>query len=273
MVKNHFYLLLGTFQILDYLNYNDLLLERLRQELCELPFTKRIGLGDNQKWRQSHFQTFARSLNQQLESKLSKEQQNNLGTTVSVSTLERIFKHGYKIPTPIDGRRLKTLNKLAITIGYTNWNGFSNAFLDSLRAKPPAPDFKSIIKNALEAEFQIYKSIPHINLSLLEKYFSPEGSALTKIKSVLESITHKGLSLKNKHNPSTFELLEINAQQKKNNEVWVYTKEYWYLNWYSPKRKKYEHRYNVINDQVYILTKTKQGWKIRVNIYNAANLE
>lgn len=264
--KNSFLRTLLSFFEMD---YNKLLLEHLKQSLYKHRLTSQIGLSKNQYWKQSHYKTFAKALNTFLESKLSSEQQKTLGTTISVSTLERIFKHGYTIPSPIDGRRLKTLDKLSIVLGHNNWNAFSNAYLQSIKSPFSAQDVKQLIQNALQAEFDAYKNIPKIDASALEQYFVPNGSALKKILATLETVKSKNHTLQNKNNPSTFELLEVQLKEEIENEIIVTTREYWYLSWYHPKRKRYDYGYNVVNEQIYILTKTGNNWKIRVNIYNA----
>ncbi len=255
------------------MDYNKLLLERLKSILYEHPLTKQVGLSKNLQWKQSHYAAFAKALSRSLESKLSAEQKNTLGTTISVSTLERIFKHGYTIPIPIDGRRQKTLNKLSIVAGYEDWNALSRDYLQSLRGVFSIQDIKQLIQNALQAEFNAYKNVPKIDSSSLAKYFDTDGSAFKKILATLETVKSKNHTLQNKNNPSTFELLEVQLKEEIENEIIVTTKEYWYLSWYHPKRKRYDYGYNVVNEQIYILTKTAGTWKIRVNIYNAAQAE
>jgi len=218
-------------------------------------------------WKQGDYELLAKKINHTLETTtlISDQTKQSLGTTISVSTLERVFKYGYELEVSPDKRKIKTLDKLCIFIGYECWEAYS---LFTQQNQLSKAELLTFTKNALQAEFDVYKKLPTIDDSFLEEYFFTDGSAYLRIRSMLDRISNKKWILTNKLNPSTFELIELNIIQQNAQTIHFETQEYWYLRWYDTIEKKYTYIYNQLNTQFYILENSSKGWKIKLNYYD-----
>ena len=154
---------------------------------------------------------------------------------------------------------------------FRNRKMFQHSFMKLLDVLLPY-DFRdqilSVVKKAMQAEFSAYKSLPDINLDQIDKYFTHEGSARTRIIHLLNRHRQRGWVINNPLNPSTYEILNIKLKRIESNKATVITEEYWYLRWYDVKASEYVFIYNEKNTQTYILEKDKDGnWRVDVNIY------
>lgn len=134
----------------------------------------------------------------------------------------------------------------------------------------------SVVRNAINAEFDAYKYLPKIKVKEIDKWFSKGGSARTRIVHLLYKHKERGWIINNPLNPSTVELLNVKLKKIQADRATVTTEEYWYLRWFDVKALKYRHVYNVKNDQSYVLVDEGQGtWRVDINIYlgSSHNLE
>jgi len=213
-------------------------------------------------WTRSNFVKAAKIYSKQLGSRsiVINNKDEQIDNYISSSTLERIFKYGYKLPNPIDKRRLNTLNKLAVCLGYESFGEYSFAIENDLNI-----DFKQLIINANIAEFEVYKNMPQINFDGLLPYYINNAPAYNQIYKVVNKLAAKGITLKDDKNPSYQEILEVEVLKRAATAVRIKTKECWYLKWHS-KNENIDY-YNESNTQLYLLDKTNEGWKIRINHY------
>jgi len=151
---------------------------------------------------------------------------------------------------------------LSLCLGYKNFSAYNFALKNDLNI-----DFKHLILKANEAEFEVYKSIPKINLKSLLPYFIKDGPAYNQIYKLTTKQVKKGISLKDDRNPSYSEVLEVQILKKEPEVVRIKTKECWYLKWYCKDESIDVKYYNNNNTQLYLLNRTDEGWKIRVNHY------
>lgn len=217
-----------------------------------------------QLWTRSMYAKAAKIFSAQLTNRANTLSKNNqyADNYISASTLERIFKYGYQLPNPIDKRRLNTLNKLALCVGYESFSEYSFSIKNELDI-----DFKQFILKANAAEFEMYKNLPNSNFNSLLPYFIIDGPAYNQIYKLVNKQIRRAVSLKDNKNPSYFEVLEVEILKMEEETVRIKTKECWYLKWHSSKEDMEVKYYNNNNTQLYLLNKTNEGWKIRVNHY------
>lgn len=233
-----------------------------------------IGISGFHPLRQSDFDRMSNVMQQYYESIFSDFEKVNLGTCISTSTLERLFKGNYEVSEgAMDMRKRKTLDKLCIFIGYRDWvdflqqcNSTPNGTIAAVM-QDEAPQIIEMLKKALQAEFTAYKSLPQINVDILSPCFIAESSAYMRIISVINRLHLRNWTISNALNPSTFELLDISVKQLSPTEAEVITREYWYLRWYPCEGGETTYIYNETNEQIYRLHKEGDVWKIWVNAY------
>ncbi len=230
-----------------------------------------VGLpSDYTQWRQSDFIRLATIMQQYWENNLSAKEKNSFGSTISISTLERFFKGDYNVSFPLDLRKQKTLDKLCIFLGYQHWLDFlvrccGENEMEGLCAQ--LDQIKAVVKNAIYAEFEAYKSLPNLQTQALDAFFVADSAAKTRILNVLNRLHSRNWIITNELNPSTIELLSIEARLLSETEAEVITKEYWYLRWYEIATNETTYIYNETNEQIYRLQKEGEQWKIKVNAY------
>lgn len=214
-------------------------------------------------YTQGSFESLAQKINEKLSS-LSKLQQEQLGTTISVSTLERVFKTpNYKIAATLDKRKLNTLDKLAIFAGYACWDDFVQ--------KEEEETILEVVRKGVEAEMNAYRQLPTIVTSEIDKYFCEKGGARMKIYNILVQNNIKKWTLNTPHNPSSFEFYNIWIEKIEGDTAIVVTEEYFYLRWHDVVDGQLRYTYNEKNEQKYKLQKIMDIWKIVSNYYPPPN--
>jgi len=234
----------------------------LLEKMClDIQLPKNIQL-----WTRNSFKEAAACISENIENSdvINDQLKGIYGTYISASTLERLMKYGYTLPNPIDKRRLNTLNKMCVYLGYTSWSSFCKAVDDSNSANE---QFKHVIEAALSAEFEVYNDLPEQNLDKLLPYFIKDAPAYKQIYQIVNKQSQLQITLKNKNNPSYYQVLEIEVIKIEETEVHLTTHECWYLNWYNQKLEQPQKLYNENNKQLYILKKENELWKIYLNHY------
>lgn len=224
-----------------------------------------------EKWKQGEFEFLSDKIATVIEysSLLTDKDRLELGTTISVSTLERIFKHGYDVPTPIDKRRLKTLDKLCIFNGYKDWHVYMNNKKELVKhlIEGETPFVFEIVQKGLNAEYAAYKMLPKLDTSEISKYFWEEGAAFKRIVNIIQIHTQKNRIINNEFNPSSFEILDIKLGHLSETKAEIITREYWYLRWHDSVKGEDSYIYDELNEQYYLLEKRNGIWKIKINYY------
>jgi len=234
----------------------------LLEKMCvEVQLPKNI-----QQWTRNSFKESSAFISKSIENSIiiNEQLKNNYGTYISASTLERLMKYGYTLPNPIDKRRLNTLNKICVYLGYTSWSAFCQVVDESNSVNE---HFKQVIQAGLSVEFEVYNDLPKQALNKLLPYFIKDGPAYKQIYQIVKTQNQQQRTLKNKNNPSYYQVLEIDVVKIEEAEVHLTTHECWYLNWYNQSLDKPEKLYNENNRQLYILKKENNVWKIYLNHY------
>lgn len=128
-----------------------------------------------------------------------------------------------------------------------------------------------VVRQAAASEFAAYKALPIIQPTNLEAAFSASGSALARIKHLLERHAERGWVISNQLNPSTFEVLHVKVKKISARRAELESEEYWYLRWYDAINGKYEY---VLNEKIrpsHVLILDLEGnWRVDVQDYTTS---
>lgn len=124
-------------------------------------------------------------------------------------------------------------------------------------------DASTLIKAANQAEFDAYQALPELDTAALRKYFTPDGTAYSDAIELILKSHQKGRQLLP---PSGYEIVEIQAPVKKEDYIYVKTRERWKLLWCDPVDAR-GFLYDTLNHQEYYLKLHDNQWKVDVNYY------
>jgi len=123
-----------------------------------------------------------------------------------------------------------------------------------------------VVAEGMAAELAAYRSLPDMDFSGLEQWFMKDSPAMRDVINVVQGCGRRGWSLKSPMNPSTCRLLSAKAKKISRGDAEIATREYWYLRWWDEQRDKYTYPYRETNQQLYILKKTGEDWRIFQNL-------
>ncbi len=155
---------------------------------------------------------------------------------------------------------------------YPSVNGYSvlirkvvntNSLTNGLTKRDIKDYIERIIAEAVDIEFEAYRTIPQIiSDDLLNNWYCLNGPAKREILHIINRHIERGWVINNFMNPSTKRILDIKVKDIKNRELYVSTIEYWYLRWWDTKKSVYTFPYRETTRQRYILRKVDGIWKI-----------
>lgn len=246
-----------------------ILLEELRKRIINDEKTSKLGIGNTKDWKQREYELLAQAIGRAIEvSPLPDSQKKELGFTISVTTLERIFKHGYNFGNSIDKRQEKTLSKLCIYLGYSSFAEYQTQFNN---VKQSENEILQLLIDANQAEFNAYKLLPKINSKELALYFHEESPAFKRILHILQLNVKRNWIISEPSNPSYQRVLSLEVVSKTENKIEIRTRENWYLRWFDVNNENYPFIYDELNHQFYQLLKKNGAWKIELNHYETTN--
>ena len=192
------------------MNFYQELLEHLKTTFFEDSRIKSLKIGPPDKWSQQHFELLAELITLHLAETtlISKTQKLEIGQTISVSTLKRLFKYNYHIDQNLDKRQIKSLDKICLFLNIQGWKYFHQNYLKGIK-NPTHGETIDVLRSALAAEFDCYLKMDAKSEDLLKEYFFEDGPALKKIKANIAKKKKQKLHLQNPLNPSSFELIDI----------------------------------------------------------------
>lgn len=215
---------------------------------------------------------------------MNPKQRKDFGTSVDSNTLKRIFKYGYDIENSNDKRRLITLEKLSLFLGYKGWQDFIKVqtskfqvgknFSFHLPTGEEIMEIFSVFSAHKKAELQAYKELSADGM----EGFYVLGDA--EYKFIQEEIAYRkqlGFSIATHANPSSYEVnyLEICMLSKELAIVafssfwqlwWVHLKTYGYLPQFGNGTRFYliflwERRWFIASDPFSVLPQLKKYLK------------
>lgn len=248
----------------------DQYLHKICLDIRNAPAVAKHHILKSKKWTNSCYECLSDLITESLEKNLSKERQQQMGTTISSKTLMNMFNGQYRLGFPIDPRALNTLNKLVIFLGYADWNKFTaqadTAFAEKSAGATPEEQLEPAVRNALALRFSCLLSLPADHLKSLQSGYISSGPAYQEIAQFVHSVSASGYCLTNPYNPSAFELLDYEVLKADGKTAQVKTREYWLLCWWDPARQKYVERNKEMKEHIYVLEWRKDQWKIRTEI-------
>lgn len=224
-----------------------------------------LGKQHPYEWKKSEIQSFItdRFLVRVDDYLKTNTQNNGQSPAFTYHTFRRIFKtEKYHAGT-------YTQNLFAWYFGYPDVDTYLKA--EQIYEQPALGIISDFITQAMQAEFNAYKSVPECNeaLEALKNYFLAEGPAYKRIINVLENQCSRGWVLTNPNNPSAHEVIDVKIQETFKDKAIIKTHEHWVLQWYDTLERAYKFSYNNTNHQNYILKKVDAHWKVWSNSYAA----
>ncbi len=244
-------------------------LELLKEELLDKCCTINPTINKLRKLQHADFKTIASILDQTLDANedIPFAVKRDKGTTLSVSTLERIFKYGY-LPNKRDKRVTRTLDILSLFIDYSDWDSFVQEKNTSFKQGNSIEGMLvDIVTKANQAEFEAYRKLPKIETAELLKYRTESGSGYLRIYNVLVQHSKKGWTIGNEGNPSGFTQQKVWIESMSNDKAVVKSQEYWYLRWFEIPTQLYRYIYNEENEQTKTLELIDGEWKVSSVFY------
>ncbi len=262
---------------------NKLYFDQLIADILNHPMVKKSVLGLFQNWQRSQYRQLAMIIGNAIDEStlISKSEKNEMGTNISESTLLRIFKERENFAKNFDPRVLRTLDKLAVFVGYQNWETF--CLRDMHEVNLGATTMRTVEEEVFEKEnilqvvmdsnqlsYLIHFDMPNMDLTRLEEYFLPDSPGLIRLKKFHESIQEKGWVINKKENATSFEVLESEVELKDTENAIVKTKEFWLLEYFDPQTQKDFIYKNDVSQQIYFMMKQNGKWFIKNNFNDKA---
>ncbi|UUC46020.1 hypothetical protein [Flavobacterium cerinum] len=246
-----------------------LIIEQLKKGIQTHPSVLNSTLSSVKTWKRAQYIILSEIMSHVLARSefLQGNRKNELGTTISSTTLHRIFTNDYTAKENLDLRFLKTLDKLAIFIGYPSLNNFiANHHGKPIDHTEHTAYFEHLIYQFCEDEFQCLLKLPEVNLSGLSDFIFEDGPLTQRITGLLEKYAQLNLHLNTDNNRSNFEIFDFRHTRIDDSLAVISAKELWNLEW-RDATGTINNVYNKVNLQTYFIKKQHNIWKIWDN-YN-----
>lgn len=255
------------------------IIEKLKQEIINHDVIKNSSLFGPFQWKRAQYILLSDIIYESLSRSefMQGSKKNDLGVSISSTTLQRIFTNNYTDKANTDLRFLKTLDKLAIFLGYPNLNNFLLSHSENEKIKfekekvsnieniegidVPIIFFTELIVNYCREEFEVIKNIPEINMDKVFNYVFEDGPYCKRIIDMLLKFSELGLRLNCESNRSNFEIYGFKVQNIDQDTAVIGTKEFWNMHWVDTNGKT-KYIINKVNNQLYFFRKHKHVWKI-----------
>lgn len=251
-----------------------IIIEQLKQGILSTPSVLNSSLTSVKKWKRAQYLILSEIIADQLSKSehLQGCRKNELGTTISSTTLQRIFTNDYSDSENSDLRFLKTLDKLAIFIGYPSLNHFlSNSADHNVPEEAAACEitekeklltvFEKLITRYCQEEFNSLLKLPEVDLGNLSHYIFDDGPLTQRIHDLISNIAQLGHQLNNVNNRSNFELYDFKLCSLDENLAVIKVEEFWNLE-FRDDDGNLCNAYNHANKQTYFIKKQNGVWKI-----------
>jgi len=251
-----------------------IIIEQVKKGILSTPAVLNSSLTSVKKWKRAQYIILSEIIADQLAKSehLQGSRKNELGTTISSTTLQRIFTNDYSGSENSDLRFLKTLDKLAIFIGFQSLNHFlSNMAEDNDPVESEVceisekekllPVFEKLITNYCQEEFNSLLKLPDVDLGNLSHYIFEDGPLTQRIHDLISQIAQLGHQLNNVNNRSNFELYDFKLCSLDDTLAVIKVEEFWNLE-FRDDDGNLCNAYNHANKQTYFIKKQNGDWKI-----------
>ncbi|MEO8516994.1 MAG: hypothetical protein ABI426_09620 [Flavobacterium sp.] len=258
------------------------IIKKLKQEIINHNRIKNSSLLSSFQWKRAQYIVLSDIISESLSKSefMQGSKKNELGVTISSSTLQRIFTNDYIDRKSNDLRFLKTLDKLAIFLGYPNLNNFLlHQFKNEKKQfeEEQLKDiqevqniegidvnisfFTEIIINSCKEEFENMKKLPVFEMGKFSEYAFEESPVYKRISDLHLKFSELNLRMDCESNRSNFENYGFKLRNITEDTALIATKEFWNIHWTYSNGKTY-HTYNTANNQLYFFRKIDGLWKI-----------
>ncbi len=252
------------------------IIEQLKKGILTAPPVLNSSLVSVKNWKRAQYIVLSEIISENLSKSafLQGAKRNELGTTISSTTLQRIFTNDYSNSENSDLRFLKTLDKLAIFIGFSSLNHFlSNgaevtlneineaAICEEKKDEVLLQVFEKLITNYCQEEFNSLLKLPKVDLGNLSHFIFEDGPLTQRIHDLISQIAQLGHQLNTQNNRSNFELYDFKICSLNDNLAVITAQEFWNLD-FRDDDGNFRNAYSHVNKQTYFIKKQNCEWKI-----------
>ena len=249
------------------------IIEQLKKGILTAPPVLNSSLVGVKEWKRAQYITLSEIISVQLSKSefLQGTRKNELGTTLSSTTLQRIFTTDYTDCKNPDLRFLKTLDKLAIFLGYSSLNQFltNEAEVNLMDEQVNEPkneedalaEFQELITNYCQEEFNSLLKLPEVDLGNLSHFIFEDGPLTQRIHDLISQIAQLGYLLNSVNNRSNFEVYDFRLCSLNEVMAVVTVQEFWNLD-FRDDDGNFRNVYSHVNMQTYFIKKQQGKWKI-----------
>lgn len=250
------------------------IIEQLKKSILTAPPVLNSSLGSIKVWKRAQYIILSEIISENLSKSvfLQGSRKNELGTTISSTTLQRIFTNDYSNSVNSDLRFLKTLDKLAIFIGFSSLNHFlsneavsantEELFINQNQTPEELlPQFEKLITSYCQEEFNCLLRLPEVDLGNLSEFIFEDGPLTQRIHDLISQIAQLGNQLNNIKNRSNFEVYDFKIESSNENRIVITVQEFWNLE-FRDDIGNLCNAYNHVNKQTYFIKKKNNIWKI-----------
>jgi hypothetical protein len=227
-------------------------------------------LGLTKHWKRAQYNVLSEILSEQLAKSefMQGSKKNDLGTTISGVTLYRIFTNDHSESDNSDLRFLKSLDKIAIFLGYSNLNSFLNNEMNTKQSVLSKKDvdklfleFQELVRNSCLDEFNHLQKLPVIDLEDYPKYTFHESPLSKRLIDNLYLNSKLQYQINLQSNKSIFELYDFKLVSIDESSAIISVEELWNLDWVDGNGDVV-YVLNNLNRQTYFIRKIDDVWKI-----------
>lgn len=255
------------------------IIKKLKHEIVNHNLIKNSSLSGSSIWKRVHYIVLSDMISDSLSKSefMQGSKKNELGVTISSSTLQRIFTTDYANNKNNDLRFLKTLDKLAVFIGYPNLNNFLlhqsqnekievneelTATIDNVQDTDLSIGFFSeIILNSCQEYFELLKKLPNFEMGGFSKHVFEESSVYKRVYDLNLKYSELNYRLNCENNRSNFEVYGFKIQNINEDSAVISAKEFWNLDLVDTYGKNM-YVINEVTRQLYFFKKINGNWKI-----------
>jgi hypothetical protein len=250
------------------------IIEQLKSSILSAPPVLNSSLVSVKSWKRAQYIVLSEIISDTLSKSpfLQGSKKNELGTTISSTTLQRVFTNDYSSSANSDLRFLKTLDKLAIFIGYPSLNNFlSNEAMSHGISQMVASEmdkkesilfeFEKLITNYCQEEFNSLLKLPEVDLGNLSHFIFEDGPLTQRIHDLISQIAQLGYQLNTHNNRSNFELYGFEICSLNDTLAVITAQEFWNLD-FRDDDGNFRNAYSHVNKQTYFIKKQNGAWKI-----------
>lgn len=246
-----------------------LIIDQLKECIRSHPDVLNSSIGNIQSWKRTQCIVLSQIISDALAKSdfLKGSKKNTAKTSISGMTLQRIFNDSYTEKTNPDLRFLKTLDKLAIFLGYASLNCFlanqneKEKETEVNENKKQTELFERLIFEYCREGFKCLQNLPVINYGELSNYVFEDGPLRKRIKKALSKYSNHSIEINNVKTKPAFTISDFKRLTVDTDLIVLSVTEAWNFEWKSTNDVTTK-LYSKTNRQSYFLKQRDGDWKI-----------